>query len=197
MSLINKIFGPFKEDVWRQLAADYDGIYQEGGWSTSDKTCVYIEPWEVILDTFRRSSGKSKRTYTRIRAPFVNRDNFYFKIYHEYFFHKAAKYFGMMDIQVGDKAFDDNFIIEGNDEFKVQWLFDNNEIKDLLFAIKNVRFEIRSDEGIFSHSTYKEGIDELYFEVRSVIKDIDELKRIFDVFALILTKITELDSGYA
>lgn len=197
MSLIHKIFGPFKKDVWLQLAKDYDGIYREGSWGESDKVCVYIEPWEIILDTFTRKSGKHSKTYTRIRAPFRNTDEFYFKIYHEYFFHKAAKYFGMQDIQIGDEEFDKLFIIKGNDEFKIQWMLDNQGVKDLLYQIKNVHFEIRGDEGVFSHSTYKQGADELYFSIGKVIKDIDELKRIFDLFALILNKITELDSGYS
>lgn len=197
MSIITKLFGPFKEDVWNQLAKDYDGIYQDGTWGSSDKVCVYIEPWEIILDTFTRQSGKHRKTYTRIRAPFINTDDFYFKIYHEQFFHQAAKYFGMQDIQIGDEKFDDSFIVKGNDEFKIQWVFDNPKIQALLYDIVNVRFEIRSDEGIFIHSTYKEGIDEVYFEVRGVIKDINELKRIFDLFSMLLNKITELDTGYS
>lgn len=197
MSIIRKLFGPFKAEVWKQLAKDYDGIYRDGNWTTSDKVCVYIEPWEIILDTFSRGSGKDKKTYTRIRAPFINKDNFYFKIYHENFFHQAAKYFGMQDIQIGDEPFDKSFIIKGNDEFKIQWLFDNPAIKNLLYDINHVSFDIRSDEGIFTHTTYKEGIDEVYFQVRGTMKDIDELKRIFDLFAMILDKITELDTGYA
>lgn len=197
MDIIRKLFGPFKEDVWRQLAADYDGIYREGGWSASDKVCVYIEPWEIILDTFTVKRGKSKKTYTRIRAPFHNTEDFYFKIYHEHFFHKAAKYFGMQDIEIGDEEFDKQFIVKGNDEFKIQWLLDNVGIKQSLYEIRYPNLEIRSDEGVFVHSTYKEGIDELYFSVSHVIKDIDELKRIFDLFAMALEKITELDSGYS
>lgn len=106
MSLLRKLFGPYKEEVWRQLAADYDGIYREGGWRSSDKVCVYIEPWEIILDTFTVKRRKSRETYTRIRAPFRNTDDFYFKIYHEHFFHKAAKYFGMQDIEIGDPEFE-------------------------------------------------------------------------------------------
>lgn len=196
MSLIKKWFGPFKEDVWKQIAAEYSGEYVDGGFWNPDLVRAFVDPWEIVLDTYKVKSGKSSKTYTRIRAPFENRDEFYFKIYYQHFYHDLARYFGFKEIEIKDHEFDSKFIIKGNDEFKIQWMFDDRVMKDHLYSLTKVHFEIRNDDGIFKRSSLREGMDELYFEVRGTIRSIDELRKIFELFSHTLGKLTELDSAY-
>ncbi len=197
MEILRKLFGPYKDEVWAQLAHEFGGDFLEGGLWNKDVVHVQVDAWEIVLDTFTRKQGKHRKTYTRIMAPFVNRDDLYFKIYRAGFFTGVAKYFGMKDIQINDEYFDKEFVIKGNDEFKITWILDNPAMKEQLTNTEHVHFEIKNNEGLFYKDDYSEGIDELYFEKRGVIKDINELRHLFQLFALILDKITELDSGYA
>jgi hypothetical protein len=54
---------------------------------------------------------------------------------------------------------------------------------------------VKDDEGWFG-ADFPEGVDELYFALPGVIKDVDRLKSLFQVFALILHLLCHLDSAY-
>lgn len=196
MSIMRSIFGPSRDEIWSQIAEEYDGVFRDGGFMKKDTVHIIIGDWEILLDHFARSTGKSSIPYTRIRAPFTNVDNLYFKLYRRGFFSGIAKYFGMQDIQIKNEDFDNQFILKGNDEFKLGWIFDNTEVKKHLFDIDKIVLEIKENSGQFKSSTYEEGIDELYFERTGILKDLNQLRSLFELFAVILTKITELDSGY-
>ena len=67
-----------------------------------------------------------------------------------------------------------------------------------LYPIGKILLEIKEDDGLFKNSNYQysQGIDELYFERQGIMKNLEELREIFNLFAVVLEKITELDSGY-
>ena len=102
----------------------------------------------------------------------------------------------MQDIQIKNDEFDNQFILKGNDEFKLSWIFDNTNVKKHLFDIDKIVLEIKENSGQFKSANYEDSIDELYFERRGILKDIHELRSLFELFAAVLSKITELDSGY-
>lgn len=197
MSLIKKIFGPSRQDIWSQIAAEYDGEFKKGTFLKKDKVRAFSGEWEIYLDHFARSTGKSSIPYTRIRAPFINKDNLYFKVYREGFFTGIAKYFGMQDIKLNNDEFDNQFVLKGNDVFKISWIFESSGVKKHLYNVDKILLEIKDGSGVFKASRYEEGLDELYFERTGILKDIHQLRAIFDLFGEVLEKITELDSGYA
>lgn len=77
------LFGPSKKEIWQQLSDEIHAKYIDGGFGTVDKVEAYVDKWIITLDTYTVSTGKSSITYTGIRAPFINLDNFYFKIYNK------------------------------------------------------------------------------------------------------------------
>lgn len=54
---------------------------------------------------------------------------------------------------------------------------------------------MKDDEGWFG-ATFPEGVDELYFQVLGVIRDLDRLKSLFDLFAEILNELCHIGSAY-
>ena len=105
------------------------------------------------------------------------------------------KLLGMEDIQIGYPEFDEAFIIQGNDPAKVQQLFAHEDLRRLITAQPNFQVEVKDDEGWFG-TEFPEGIDEVYFAIPQVIKDVDRLKALFQIFALILHLLGHLDSAY-
>lgn len=196
MGLMRDVFGPSKDEVWKQLCAEIGAEFVDRGVWRGNMVQARVGQWTVTLDTFTVSTGKSSVTYTRVRAPYVNPDAFRFKIYRKGLFSDIGKLLGMQDIEVGYPAFDDAFIIKGSDEMRLRSLFMNARLRDLLEAQPSIYLEVKDDEGWFG-TTFPEGVDELYFQVTGVIKDVDRLKGLFDLFAETLNDLCRIGSAYA
>jgi hypothetical protein len=195
MGLLRQVFGPSKEEIWSQLSQEIGADHEEGGFFKDGKVVLSHRHWEITLDTYTVHTGKSHVTYTRMRAPFVNRDGFRFKIYRKNIFSGIGKLFGVQDIEVGDAFFDDQFIIQGEPEHMVDRLLLNSVIRQLIQDQPDIHLQIKDDEGWFSKS-FPEGVDELYFEVVGVIKDKERLKKLFDLFSAVLDELCRLGSAY-
>lgn len=188
-------FGSSKDEVWADLARQVDGTFVEGSLFKDSKVEVRTGEWTVTLDTFIVPAGNVMIPYTRMRAPFVNRDGFRFKVYRKGMLSGLGRMFGMQDIEVGEPRFDDAFIVKGNDEAKVRSFFADAAIREALLLQSEVSFEVKDDEKWFGQS-FPEGVDELYFQITGEIKEIERLKALFDLFAMTLDRLCEIGSAY-
>jgi len=195
MGVLRDIFGPSKREIWEQLARDMNINFEQVGLLTADRVVAGYGEWTITLDTYTVSTGKSSTTFTRLRAPYVNRDGFQFTIYREGFFSKIGKFFGMQDVEVGFSNFDRDFIIQGNHEGRLRSLFVNPRLRELLAAEPEVHLSVKEDEGWFG-ATFPDGVDELSFQVVGVIRDLPRLKSLFDLFAETLNTLCHIGSAY-
>jgi hypothetical protein len=194
MGFLRQVFGPSREEIWQQLAREIGANYQANFWTGARVQAEYGE-WTITLDSHTVNTGKSQHSYTRFRAPYINQDGFQFAIYRKNIFHGLAKWLGMQDVEVGHKEFDEAFIIQGNDEKKLKALFANQDIRRLIEAQPQITLSVRGDQGWFSR-IYPEGVDELYFQVGGIIKDVERLKELFALFGLVLDQLCEMGSAY-
>ncbi len=192
---LRELFGPSKDEIWSQLSQEIGADYQKGGFFTAGKVVLTHKQWEITLDTYTVSDGKTSHTYTRMRAPYVNQDGFRFNIYRKNVFSGLGKVFGMQDIEIGDAFFDEEFIIQGTPEDQVRRLLSNMAIVQHIQDQPNIHFQVKDDEGWF-RQRFPEGVDELYFQTYGVIKDKQRLKDLFDLFALVLDELCRLGSAY-
>jgi hypothetical protein len=219
--ILRKIFGPNKDEIWKQLSNEIGADFVEGGfWKGSSKVVAQVKNWTVTLDTYTVSTGKSSITFTRMRAPYVNRDGFRFNIYRKRLLSGLGKLLGMQDIEIGGpkferleplfgvpsyldeqliesglKEFDEAFIIKSNDETKARMLFKNWKLREMIEAQPQIFFQIKDDEGWFGKK-FPEGVDELYFQVVGIITDIEHLKSIYELFAETLNTLCHIGSAY-
>jgi len=197
MGVLREIFGPSKEPIWEKLTREIGGEYHdEQGFFKKGKVVLSHRQWDITLDTYTDRIGKTTVIFTRMRAPYVNRDGFRFDIYRRSLFSDIDKLLGLQkDIQVGDSYFDDNFVIQGEEEHMVRALLANRTISQLIKEQPHIHFQVKDDEGWFSKK-FPDGVDELYFEVSGVIRDKERLKKLFDLFALVLDELCRLGSAY-
>ncbi len=199
MGILRSIFGPAKGEIWSQIAGDIGGEFIEGGFWGKDVLVYRHGEWQILLDTYTvtTSTGKttSSTTYTRMRAPFVNKDGLYFKIYRQGIFSSIGKFFGMQDLEIGDPFFDDQFVIKGNSADKIELLLSDEKIKGLIRQQPQIHLEIRDDEGWFG-AAFPDGVDELYFQCVGVIKETELLKSLFELFSTTLMRLVQIDSAY-
>jgi hypothetical protein len=196
MSVLRKLFGPSRPEIWRQLAAEIGAEFVEDRFLKTGKVVATQGEWTVTLDRHVVSTGKVTVVYTRMRAPYVNPDGFRFTIYRRGFFSDIAKAFGMQDVVVGHEAFDRDFIIKGTDEAKLRQLFMNDRIRELIAAQPEIKFEVRGAERGWFGPKYPEDVDELSFLVVGVIKDVDRLKALYELFTETLEELTRMGSAY-
>ncbi len=195
MTILRELFGPSKEEIWSQLSQEIGAAYQPGGFFTGGKVVLTHRQWQITLDTYTVSTGKSSTKYTRMRAPYVNPDGFRFNIYRENVFSRLGKLLGLEDIEIGDSFFDEEFIIQGTSEDLVRRLLANTSIRQLIQSQPAIHLQVKNDEGWFG-SAFPEGVDELYFATYGVIKDKQRLKELFDLFALVLDELCRLGAAY-
>lgn len=195
MSALKNLFGPSKKEIWEQLSKELGGEYKEDGFFKEGKLVIEHGQWEITLDTYTVHSNNVHVTYTRIRAPYLNSNNFRFTIYRKSFFSGLGKIFGMQDVEIGDPQFDEQFIIKGQPEEMVKKLFANREIRALIEKQKAIHFMVKDDEGWFG-TKFPDGVDELYFQVQGVVKDKEVLKELFDLFSLVLDELCKMGSAY-
>jgi hypothetical protein len=195
MSFLRQLFGPSKEEVWRQLCAEIDAEYVDGSFWRSGKVLAQVGQWTLTLDTYTVSSGKHSTTYTRMRAPYVNADGFRFTIYRQGFFTELGKLLGMQDVEIGDPLFDADFVVKGTEETKLRSLLANGRLKELIARQPSIRLSVEDDEGWFG-ATFPQGVDELRFVVVGVIKDVDRLKSLYELFAEALHQLCHIGSAY-
>jgi hypothetical protein len=195
MGVFRKMFGPSRKDIWRQLSAEIDARYVEGGFGKADKVQATHGEWTVTLDTYVVSTGKTTIVFTRMRAPYVNPGGFRFTVYRKGIFSSLGKMLGMQDIEIGNEPFDQDFIVKATDEARVRELLSNPKIRELIIRQPKIHFTVKDDEGWFG-ATFPEGVDELYFQVVGVIKDVERLKLLYELFAETLEQLCRMGAAY-
>jgi hypothetical protein len=195
MGLLREIFGPSKDEVWQSLSEQMGSEFIKGGFFGKTKVVAHKNDWVITLDTYTVSTGKSSTTYTRIRAPYKNQDDIRFSIYRSSFIDDIGEFLGFHDIKIGDELFDNAYVIKGKEEEKVKELLSNSRIRTLIAEQPRFYLTVKDDGGWFG-SYFAEGIDELYFRVPGIIKDIEQLKELFDLFAAVLDQLCLMGSAY-
>ena len=195
MGVIRRMFGPSREEIWRLLSERIGGQYIEPSFFKSPRVEAGHGQWLITLDTYAVHTGKVTVIFTRMRAPYVNPDGFRFTVYRPGLFSGIARWFGMQDVEVGLEEFDRAFVIKGTDEGRLRQLFANGRIRELLSLQPEIHFTVKDDEGWFG-TTFPDGVDELYFQVAGVIKDVERLKLLYDLFSETLDELCRMGSAY-
>ena len=195
MGLLRQLFGPDIREIWHKLCQEIGADFVEGGTWQGDRVQATHGQWTITLDMYHVHTGKVPLAFTRLRAPYVNPDQFRFRVSKRGFFSGVARLLGMQDVEVGYADFDRDFIIKGNDEAKLRGLFANERLRQLLSAQPEVHFEVRDDEGSFGPA-YPPNTDSLVFIVSGMIDNVERLKHLFDLFAVTLDQLCLIGSAY-
>lgn len=198
--LLRSVFGSPKHEIWEELAKEIGGQYVDqflGG----DCLVVRFGEWKVKLDSFYSGNQYGGSYFTRMRAQFLSKDKFHFKIYRKSFYSSIWKFFGMHDIKIGEQKFDDNFIVKGNKQQKLKLLLQDTRLKHLIDAQPDIYFKIHKslNDYLFNEDLLSEKPDdiyELYFRCVGEIDNKYQLKSLFELFSLTLERLVEIGSAY-
>lgn len=186
-------FRKHESAIWSALAG-----HLEAGGSTWDgeKLVVRHAPFAITLDVHADVAGYASHVVTRLRAGYINRDGFRFAIVRHNWIQTVSKLLGAQDVVVGDETFDKEFLVKATDPEVVRRLFASAALRGSILSCETLqRFEVRDHEGWFGPE-FPEGIDELYVEAEGRITDVESLRKLYGVAALLLTHLCELGSAY-
>ncbi|MFK7920831.1 MAG: DUF3137 domain-containing protein [Bacteroidia bacterium] len=186
-------FGPKRKAIWEAVSKDIDAKFiPNRGFRGGHKIVAKHENWTILMDTYKK--GK-RPLVTQIRAPYVNRDGFEFRIYRRNPLSNLSKALGMQDIEIGFKQFDDDFIIQGNDEKKLRALFDNDWIRRFIAWQPRIMLWNQVDDEHYN-KPFEEGVSELRFETEGIIAHKQQLKDLYELFAELLDHLCHIGSAY-
>lgn len=158
-----------------------------------------VEQWSVLLEAFKEERPADSETgieQVRMRAPYEDKDGFRFSIYRAHALSGIGKLFGAQDVETGDPAFDDEFVIKSNDEAKARDLFASARVRQLIRAQPYVRFQAADGEGSPASPMLGSASAELYFLLRDdQSKEIALLKGLFELFAETLRQLRAVGSA--
>lgn len=192
MSILRGIFGNSKEEVWKQLSHKIGATYVGGSWVDSDKVVAEHKHWKITLD-----AKEGKNAHTRICAPFINKDGFRFNIYRTNFFSDiGVSLFGIEDVEVGFEDIDCDFIIQGNDHYKLWKLFAHDRIRIIIKQHPSVNLKVKTANTHLLYNDFDDNVDVIEFKIRGILKDIKQLNKMFDLFAEVLDHLCTIGSAY-
>ena len=195
MGTLRRWFGPSGSEIWRQVSKEVHGRFVEGSFGEEDRIQATHGGWTVTLDRHVVPAGRTVIVYTRMRAPYVNPDGFRFSISRRGLFNGIATWLGLQDIEIGDERFDRDFVIKGTNETKVRTLLSSPRMRELIALQPDINFAVKDDEGWFGPH-FPQGVDELQFTVVGVIKDVERLKLLFELFSETLDQLCRIGSAY-
>lgn len=180
-----------KREIWSQLCERIDADFFEGRRRQHDRVEAFHGEWIITLDTFLVDDV----TWTRMRAPYVNRDDFIFLIFKENILHRIGKAFGMQDVEVGYPDFDKEYVIQGSDRRKLQMMFANPDIRDLISFQPSMYLALRRDSPIF-RKKFPKGVNEVYYQAMGTITSLERLYDLYELFTATLDHLCAIGTAY-
>jgi hypothetical protein len=176
------------EESWEQFCGRVDAALSE--YVRTGRARVRYKRWCVTLDTNVVPAGAAAAVVTRMRAPFVGRGQFRFKLQRRDLLDALARRLRIHSSETGQTDFDREFVVRSENDEAVRRLFDPQEIRRLIQSQPSLNLEARGGDGPFGASL-PEGVDELVLRAPGFVTDAERLRRLFALFALILDRLCE------
>ncbi len=142
-----------------------------------------FESFNITLSKYAARSSVN----TRIIVIYTPIKDIQLRIYQQTFLDKFASLLGMQDISIGSEEFDNEFVIEGNDENSIIQILDDDKIKNVLLELHEGSLEIKDIS-----KTKSQKIFLMQYEICELISDTAVLKKMIELINLMLDKLLEL-----
>lgn len=182
-NLLKNIVGETQEDIWLETAGELGAKYVSGGAWQSDKILLNHRNRTIVLDMSAVTKGKAGAIYARFTLMFKNLNGFWFSVNNESVLDKI--------IATGDPRIDRIFAIEGQNEKSVSEFFKDEKIIVAIKQLKYADFGIKNKESFYG-PVFPDETTSLQFLSDSIIKDKEEIKKVFELFKCSIDKLTDM-----
>ena len=192
--MFRQFFGPSKKELWQLLSARTGSEFISGGLFKTDKVVHRYRGWTITLDTYTVSSGNTHTTYTRIRAPYVSTQGFRFSVRRSGPLSELGAFLGFGDVEIGIEDFDRDFVVKASCEETVRALLADAGLRALIQAQPKFDLKVKDDEGWLGAKLPKDA-DLLYFSVPGILRDVEQLGQLFEIFREVLNRLCALGAA--
>jgi len=159
------------EKIWKQFASANGLELKPAGIFSPPKVTGTYKGYDYILHIFSMGSKKSSK-YTGIKVILPSPTNFELLIYRgDFIFERIAKAIGMQDIDVGDREFDNAFIIKSNMPDVAKTLLSPVMRDKLLMKKDLIHIKISDKEIRFQKGGYMKNLDDIT-HISDIIREI-------------------------
>lgn len=167
-------------DAWSAFARKTGLVLNPGGWFKAPTVTGAYKGFNVYLYTYTQGSGKSKTTYTSLVAYLPIPNRCHVRVTREGFLSRITKAFGAQDVQVGDPAFDQAYIVKSDTPQYVQKLL-TAQIRGAMLS-----------GGDIMNVTISKGT--VFYNQTGVQRNADVLRYILDVLVLVAARLVEMET---
>ncbi len=170
-----------KRDFWKEFAKETNGTFNVKHTVAKDLKILELKiPYNQYLVEFTESDAHPLKINCKLN---VNQ-KFDFSVSYEDAMEKLLKFFGNQDIQVGDKAFDKKYLIQGEKADLIKKVLMKDRIKTILLS-----------NNVFSYNCTWEKKNEtvqLTSLVSRTVNSKSELSELFELFRLTIDEMEKL-----
>lgn len=154
--------------AWTQVAERANLFFEPGNMFGSGLSVrgVY-QGRELTLDSFTRRTGKNSTTYTRIVLLLREPAGLEMTLNTEGLFSRVGKLLGMQDIQTGDEALDQRYIIKGQPQNLVMSVLQSFDLRQRLLEAPSLYIQVKGQQ--------------VYYEKRGFDHNENNLIALFDL----------------
>jgi hypothetical protein len=194
-------FSECREELQNKLLGQFKLLQNAGGSATESSIDVQCGGWHVSLDRRTVPVRNSTISYTRLRTRYERVDGFRFRVYRKTLLSFVAVWLGMQDVELGSEEFDEQFIIQGNNQHKISTLLSNTKLRELLTEQPGVQLTLSDDDSCGASAATDQPIShapraiaQLCLETSDKIDEEHELLRFYNLFAETLLELDRLTS---
>lgn len=162
---------------WKSAAESLGLSFQDGGLMQPSRIKGAINGHDVLVKTATRGSGKNSKTVTEYNVRYRKSIKFNFSLTKQHFLHSFGKMFGMQDIEVGDKSFDDSVIVKGADEAQIRDFLTAPRRKHIKLALSSFKEITISHTGV-EVVTY--GMESSIDKLKSTVNSLCAMSEVID-----------------
>jgi len=171
-----------KRDFWKELSDEFDGVFKVRHTVSKDLERLTLQiPYKQYMIEFSESDTHPLKIESILRA---NRD-FEFTISFEDTIEKLLKLFGQQDIEIGDKSFDNKYLIKEKNTNYIGHILSEEGVKAILLRNNVFSFGCNFQK--------KDNTLQLLSLVSRTINSKEELSELFKLFCLTIDKMKKLD----
>ena len=167
------------QDAWGRFAMNSGLILNPGSMFNTPRVSGDYKGFDYLLHTFSRGSGKSRTTYTGITMSFPKYVDRHLHLYQEGFLSKIGKAFGGQDIQIGNREFDEAFMIKSQTPGKVERILTHDLMRNML-----------NGRHLINMSVTGNGIN---YEHIGIIKDVANLTYVSEIMWMMANNICAME----
>ncbi len=175
--------------LWGEIAKERNGEFKHilcKAPASIDPINNKLKRFELNLSRHHNSTiiiSTSEKHPLKVEYLFKRNPELEFQIYPEDFIEKISKFLGSKEIEIGDKAFDDKFIIKATNKAAIIYIF-NNEIKSYLIN-SNI-----SSIGLLPSGYYK-----LHIVLNISVADRESMNKLIDISIMLIDGIVNWKSN--